>query len=638
MYRIIVTVFTAMVAVLGLMAQEGAKLGQDKSDSLALKEIQFTPASASAYIDGLLDMELLWDPANDSIKYLLARLLDHYHQAYDSVENKLQKTQFLPAGFHIADTLLNDTLDLRWLNDSTFIIDTLDLGKNPLFVQKTVVKIITDSLVLHNDSIVPLGYPGRAMKRIRDTIVLEKDPVLETMIDTALLESNNIKLYQIKNRRVLPELFPAKSNKRYHFLADGLQLIISRPVQVIVAEQGSPFHIVPHEKVPDSLKIAVQTLLAYTGQRDSIPLFLSNIEGIRTPFWLTEGESELSRYWVKNKEKDSVSIWLGNPDKNSITLRLEDNIYVERIEKERVDDVPFTMATPWLKLLKVEPLEEIPVYWDYDFYSSFLLSQNYLSNWAKGGENSLSNLLDIKAQAKYKNKETKSEWTSNGRLRYGSVKTEENGLRKNTDIWELDSKYNKVIREKIDFSALFHTKSQMAKGYNYPNDSVVVSRFLNPGTFTVGVGLEYKPFKKSTINFSALSYKNTFVLDTASIDQSKHGIDKDKKAKQEMGGQLLIKNELILFDDLSINNSLRLFSNYMVKPENLDVEWELNLEKQISLYFTIQLNIHMIYDEDILFAKLDKNDEPILLPDGSEKKVPKLQFKEFLGLTFQFKI
>jgi hypothetical protein len=45
----------------------------------------------------------------------------------------------------------------------------------------------------------------------------------------------------------------------------------------------------------------------------------------------------------------------------------------------------------------------------------------------------------------------------------------------------------------------------------------------------------------------------------------------------------------------------------------------------------------MIYDHDILFPVLDDNDLPVLLPDGKPKEVPKMQFKEFLGLTLLFK-
>ena len=61
------------------------------------------------------------------------------------------------------------------------------------------------------------------------------------------------------------------------------------------------------------------------------------------------------------------------------------------------------------------------------------------------------------------------------------------------------------------------------------------------------------------------------------------------------------------------------------------------LEKRINWFFTIRLNLHLIYDDDIHFPVYDANDQPVLNPDGSEKGVAKAQFKEFLGLALSFK-
>jgi hypothetical protein len=128
------------------------------------------------------------------------------------------------------------------------------------------------------------------------------------------------------------------------------------------------------------------------------------------------------------------------------------------------------------------------------------------------------------------------------------------------------------------------------------------------------------------------------VLDTATINQVNHGIDIDKRVRHEMGGQLVFRNKLNVFEDMSINNAVRLFTNYLDKPKNVDIDWEFSLEKQISMYFKIRLNLHLIYDDDIHFTILDNAGEPIILPDGSEKKGPKAQFNQLLGLTLSLKI
>ena len=60
-------------------------------------------------------------------------------------------------------------------------------------------------------------------------------------------------------------------------------------------------------------------------------------------------------------------------------------------------------------------------------------------------------------------------------------------------------------------------------------------------------------------------------------------------------------------------------------------------QERITWYFSIILNLRLIYDHDITFPVLDENDQSILRADGSEKKVPKIQIKELLGLAFSFK-
>ena len=98
----------------------------------------------------------------------------------------------------------------------------------------------------------------------------------------------------------------------------------------------------------------------------------------------------------------------------------------------------------------------------------------------------------------------------------------------------------------------------------------------------------------------------------------------------------MILNNVNILKDLKITNTVRLFSGYLNKPQNIDVDWEINLEQKINWYSSVTLNLHMIYDDDVRFPVLDENGLPVLEPDGSEKRVPKLQFKQFLGLSFLF--
>lgn len=630
--RGIIVLLFGLIYVCSTFAQSGEEMPFSEVDTIPSAPIRFTTTSASEYIINLMDGDHLWRGAGEPMQLSLSRLVDHYNEPFDSVETRLFRFNYDAIEPRLTDIVRSDTLPVRWLNEAVFIIDTLALGKEPFITRKTYVMNAVDSAAFSAIDTIP------DIRNLVDSILQVRDTITEVFIDSLYLESKNIQLHQIVDNRISPPLIPPDINKEVRFLPDSANIVISETTRAFVANRESPFYIVPGEMMPDSLRYAVETLLHYTDNRDSIPLFISDTNGQRVPFWLTTGEDELIRYWVRNHENDSITIWIGNPSKQDITLTLEEDVSVERMEKVMADNIPVASIEPRRLLASLKPLEEIPVFWQYGLSSALTLNQTYLSNWARGGENFLSSMIDMRATARYTNTDKEITWNNMGRLRYGTIISEEHGLRTNTDNLELSSQYNKALREKIDFSSVFYMKTQVAKGYKYPNDSVPVSKFLNPGTFTIGVGFEYKPFKNTLFNFSPLSYKNTFVLDTVNINQGIHGIEPDRRSRQELGGQLVIRNRVTILDDLNISNSVRLFSGYLDKPQNMDVDWEINIDKQISWYFMVRLNLHFIYDENIRFPVLDNNDEPVLLPDGSEKKVPRLQFKQFLGLTLAFTI
>lgn len=623
--RALIICFLISSGILVSVKSQGQNLKESaasKSDTVVTSGIRFSSSTASDYILKLVRKERLWRNPEDTLRLSLSRLLDHTREPFDSVRTRLVEYPFAPVEIKSSTFVLHDTLPLRWLDKASFIIDTFLLDKDPVIRQKTIVMRVIDPLS------VPFAIiPPEKQEQI-EALLQVKDTILTEFIDTAYIRSKNIEIYRIRKNAIVPSLsYPTKGISAT-FLEDSSKIMISKSLPVLMADKRSPFYILPGKQMPDSLQAAVETLLSFAWERDSLPIFLGDASGGRTAFWLTSGRDELYRHWVKNSKNDSITIWMGNPSKYDILLILEEEINVERPEKKRVDDIPIISAEPSRSLVKLQALKEIPIYWDYGFSGSFSLNQNYLSNWARGGESSLASIIDMSSNADYHNKESKVKWSSSGRMRYGTVRTKEKGSRKNADLIELNSQYNTVLREKLDFSSVFYMKTQLAKGYKYPNDSVPVSRFLNPGTFTIGVGIEYKPDKNTSFNVSPLSYKNTFVLDTANINQTLHGIEKHKRSRQEMGGQLVFKNSLTILNGLDITNSVRLFSGYLDKPQNVDIDWEINLEKQISWYFKVRMNLHLIYDDDIKFP----------VQDGSDRKVAKAQFNQFMGLTLSFRI
>jgi hypothetical protein len=285
-----------------------------------------------------------------------------------------------------------------------------------------------------------------------------------------------------------------------------------------------------------------------------------------------------------------------------------------------------------------------PVYWKLGAESGINFTQGYLSNWVKGGESSVSALGDFTSFANYTKNKTK--WESNFRIKYGIMKTGEKGLRKNDDLWEINTKFGQKAFGKLGreimkkhgkeslknwyYSFLISLKSQIAAGYNYPNDSVIVSSFMSPGRLFFALGLDYKPSKTTSLLVSPITSKLTIVRDTINIDQTKYGLDPDRKIKSEMGGYVKAKFLLKISDDISLDNKLTLFTNYLENPQNIDIDWEATLKMRINYYINANISTHLIYDDNIQVPIFDS--EGIKIGSG-----PRIQFKELISIGFTYK-
>jgi hypothetical protein len=224
------------------------------------------------------------------------------------------------------------------------------------------------------------------------------------------------------------------------------------------------------------------------------------------------------------------------------------------------------------------------------------------------------------------------------RLKLGFLKSGDNPLRKNVDLLETNSKLNHKAFGKFDFSGILLFKTQIAIGKNYNTDPPeIVSKFFNPAILTAGIGLDYKPNKTTSFNFSPLSYKGTFVTDTVLIDQTKYGIQKDRRSLNEPGVSLLVTNEYKPFKNVTVINRLQLFTNYINNPQNIDVDWEMNVAASLNWFTDVRFNAHLIFDDDTKTVVLDDNKQPELRPDGTVKKTARIQFKEMLGFSLVFR-
>jgi hypothetical protein len=401
-----------------------------------------------------------------------------------------------------------------------------------------------------------------------------------------------------------------------------------------------PFRYLKYPYQADSVKVAVNSLLKYIENRDSSIIYLTGAGKSITPVWVNSSSDKAMRYWLRNEYSDSVTIWVNNPARNTIGLYLENGVNFRRPSRQlsNVDAKVNVESIDKSNLLELQKIMVKPRYWKYRSEASFMLNQAALYNWVKGGEKSISVLTDIIGFASYNNPDLKITSDNYARIKLGFLKSGDNPVRKNVDLIETNFKVNHKAFGKFDFSAILLFKTQLAPGYSYLKDTtILVSKFFNPSILTIGLGLDYKPSKVTSINFSPFSFKSTLVTDTAHIDQTKYGIPENRRSRNEPGASLVVSNQYKPFKNLSLTNRLQLFTNYINNPLNIDVDWEMIAVFNLNWFTDIRLNTHLIYDDDTKTVVLDDDNNPVMGPDGAPKKTARAQFKEMLGLSMIFR-
>lgn len=254
-------------------------------------------------------------------------------------------------------------------------------------------------------------------------------------------------------------------------------------------------------------------------------------------------------------------------------------------------------------------------------------SQVSLSNWAAGGENSVSGNLMVNLFANYK--KDKLTWDNSFDLGYGLLKQGDLGLRKSDDKIEFDSKLGQYAFENWYYSALINFKTQMLTGYEYSNDAniddIKISNFMAPAYLTIALGMDYKPTDNFSLLISPATGKVTFVNDDDLSAAGAFGVDPGETSRAEFGGFVKAQFKADIMENVNLLTKIDLFSNYMDNPQNIDLNWELLLTMKINEYLSANLSTQMIYDDDIKIA----ND------DGTAS--PKLQFKEVFGVGLSYK-
>lgn len=264
-----------------------------------------------------------------------------------------------------------------------------------------------------------------------------------------------------------------------------------------------------------------------------------------------------------------------------------------------------------------------PKFWKKGLLTELGFSQVSLTNWAAGGSGSIAFNAHINAHINYE--KGNIFWENRGQFSYGFVQSFEDGYRKSDDKLILDSKFGLQAYDNLYLSSIFNFTSQFSPGFEYSDDDVgtMVSKFFAPATITLGLGVDYK-LKSNMLSLNLAPLTGNIVVVTDKELRTKYGNEEDQTTRFEFGAQLKATFNWNPFDNLKLNSTLNLFSDYLDKPQNIQIKWDFQADFRINKFLSSSLRTNLIYDDKVLIADKDGN------------SAPRVQFKEVLSLSFSY--
>lgn len=266
---------------------------------------------------------------------------------------------------------------------------------------------------------------------------------------------------------------------------------------------------------------------------------------------------------------------------------------------------------------------------------SMNFSQSYFSNWSAGGTNSFTGIGKYEMSANLQ--KDKNAWNNWLYLSLGYSVFADTDPLKTDDKIEYITSYTYQFAPVWLFSIMGKFSSQFAKGYDYAVDSsTYISKFMAPGNFDIGPGIQYKPNDWFMLNFSpataawivvndqGLADAGAFGLQPAEVDTAGNIITHADKVKTMFGAKLMAVLQKEVAKNITIGTKLELFSDYLDNPQYIDVNWQVLIGLKVNSWLNIDLSTELIYDNDIMITDKDGNTGP------------RTQFKELLLISVGF--
>ena len=223
---------------------------------------------------------------------------------------------------------------------------------------------------------------------------------------------------------------------------------------------------------------------------------------------------------------------------------------------------------------------------------SLLFNQSaYNKQWLGGGTSNVAGNFGLNYDFNYKKDDIV--WDNKFILAYGLTKIKGGDKpAKTDDRLELNSLWGKKAKGQWYYSMFFNFKTQMDTGLDKNDEKI--SHFFSPAYFQLGPGMLWKKSNNLSVNFSPATSKLIIVHPHFTQFRSSFGVLQGDSSRFEFGSSISGYYKFNIMTNVSVENRLNLYSNYLDNPQNVDVDYQMNVIMKINKYLSANVAVQAI--------------------------------------------
>ena len=263
-------------------------------------------------------------------------------------------------------------------------------------------------------------------------------------------------------------------------------------------------------------------------------------------------------------------------------------------------------------------LEEKPNGWTKKGTFTFLANQATFNNWLAGGQSNVSGNIGLNYDFNYKS----DNWNWDNKIiaGYGLTKIKDQDLQKSDDRLIFNSLAGRKASGEWFYSLFFNFQTQFDSGFDLAS-GIKTSHFFSPAYFQFGPGMLWKKSDNLKVNIAPATSKLIIVHQHFTELGPSFGVEQGDSSRFEFGAAINGYYKFTLVENVTVENILNLYSNYLEDPQNVDVDYTLNVAMKINKTLSTNLAFQLLFDDNAV---------------GEGANYAKVQTRQVIGLGVNY--